>query len=162
MKVLDLRCGLGHVFEGWFTSDDDYRSQGERGLLECPLCASSEVSRLPSAPHLNLSAPLDAQRAREAREIQEVRQEMAQTRPPPTPERQSVESMWLRAVKHVMTQTEDVGERFAEEARRIHYGESAVRGIRGRASGEEAEALRDEGIEVQALAVPESLKGTLQ
>jgi len=60
---------------------------------------------------------------------------------------------------HVMAQTEDVGERFADEARRIHYGEAQERGIRGSASQEEAQSLRDEGIEVHALPVPESLKG---
>jgi hypothetical protein len=62
-------------------------------------------------------------------------------------------------MRHVMTQTEDVGDRFADEARRIHYGETAERGIRGRTSGEEAQALRDEGIDVVPLSVPASLKG---
>ena len=55
MKVLDLRCGAGHAFEGWFASEDDYGSQRERGLLDCPVCGNAEVVRLPSAPRLNLS-----------------------------------------------------------------------------------------------------------
>src|SRR5664279_4085471 len=55
MKVLDLRCGAGHTFEGWFASEDDYGSQRERGLLDCPVCGNAEVLRLPSAPRLNLS-----------------------------------------------------------------------------------------------------------
>ena len=50
MKVLSLRCAHGHGFEGWFGSEDDYLSQCERGLVECPLCGSGDVSRLPSAP----------------------------------------------------------------------------------------------------------------
>ena len=65
MKVLDLRCGTGHAFEGWFASEDDYGSQRERGLLDCPVCGNAEVMRLPSAPRLNLSgarAPAPAQR----------------------------------------------------------------------------------------------------
>ena len=55
MKVLDLRCGAGHPFEGWFASEDDYGKQRERGLLDCPVCGNAEVVRLPSAPRLNLS-----------------------------------------------------------------------------------------------------------
>src|SRR5438105_4578512 len=55
MKVLDLRCAAGHAFEGWFASEDDYGSQRERGLLDCPVCGNAEVLRLPSAPRLNLS-----------------------------------------------------------------------------------------------------------
>lgn len=146
MKVLDLQCDAGHAFEGWFGSEDDYSAQCERGLVECPLCASRLVSRLPSAPRLNLSAA----------------RELAAVAAPPTPEQRSVEALWLRAVRHVMAQTEDVGERFPDEARRIHYGETPVRGIRGRASGEQAQALRDEGIEVQSVVLPEALKGTVQ
>lgn len=145
MKVLDLQCDAGHAFEGWFGSEDDYSAQCERGLVECPLCASRLVSRLPSAPRLNLSA-----------------RELPAVAAPPTPEQRSVEALWLRAVRHVMAQTEDVGERFPDEARRIHYGETPVRGIRGRASGEQAQALRDEGIEVQSVVLPEALKGTVQ
>lgn len=140
MKVFSLQCGQGHGFEGWFASEDAFVDQGDRGLLECPFCSSREVQRLPSAPRLNLSA---------SREV------VCE----PTPERQSVEALWLRAMRHVMTQTEDVGDRFADEARRIHYGETAERGIRGRTSGEEAQALRDEGIDVVPLSVPASLKG---
>lgn len=143
MKVLNLQCEHGHAFEGWFASEDDYVTQIERGLVECPLCASRCFTRLPSAPRLNLSA---------SREIGAT----------PTPERQSVEALWMHAVRHVMAQTEDVGERFADEARRIHYGEVPERGIRGQASGDEARALRDEGIDVQALPLPKGLKGPLQ
>lgn len=146
MKVLSLRCSHGHGFEGWFGSEDDYRSQCERGLIECPLCGSGEISRLPSAPRLNLSPSRAVEAASSA----------------PTPEQQSVEALWLRAVHHVMAQTEDVGERFADEARRIHYGETAERGIRGQASAEQTQALREEGIEVHALPVPKALKGPLQ
>jgi hypothetical protein len=145
MKVLDLRCGNGHGFEGWFASDDDFQDQNGRGLIECPLCGDRVVARLPSAPRLNLSG------AREA--------------PPAAPTETAaaglpdMQALWLQAVQHVLRHTEDVGERFPEEARRIHYGEIAHRGIRGRASAEEREALAEEGIEVLPLPLPEALKG---
>lgn len=142
MKVLDLRCAHDHRFEGWFADDADFASQRERGLLECPVCADRTVERLPSAPRLNLShASAQAQPVTRAEDLQ---------------------ALWLRAVRHVLQHTEDVGERFAEEARRIHYGEAENRGIRGRATPEETEALAEEGIEVVPLPVPEALKNPLQ
>jgi hypothetical protein len=147
MKVLDLGCAQGHRFEGWFASDDDFQSQCERGLVECPLCADKEVTRLPSAPRLNVS------KAREPR---------------PTPAdtdagaEMTLQSVWLRAVRHVIANTVDVGDRFAEEARRIHYGEVDSRAIRGQATREEATALLEEGIEVMSLPVPPALKGPVQ
>ena len=73
--------------------------------------------------------------------------------------RPALQAQWLQAVQQVLRNTEDVGERFPEEARRIHYGETAQRGIRGQASAEDRAALADEGIEVMALPVPASLKG---
>ena len=147
MKVYSLQCEQGHAFEGWFASEGAYVEQCDRGLLECPLCASKAVQRLPSAPRLSLSG---------------ARAEAATPAVPATPEQQSVEALWMRAVRHVLTNTEDVGERFAAEARRIHYGEATERGIRGRASSEEAQALQDEGIEICALPLLPALKGTLQ
>jgi hypothetical protein len=150
MKVLNLQCDNDHGFEGWFGSEADYLGQCERGLVECPLCASRVIQRLPSAPRLNISG---------AREVVAT---PAAPKPPATPERASVEALWAHAMRHVMASTEDVGDRFAEEARRIHHGEVEDRGIRGRTSTDEAQALRDEGIEVFALPVPPSLKGPLQ
>jgi len=146
MKVLNLRCTHDHRFEGWFSSDADFIAQGERGLVACPLCDDKTISRLPSAPRLNVSTqrgepePLRAAEAAEA----------------------NVQRRWLRAVREMIDNTEDVGDRFPEEARRIHYGEAQERGIRGRATSEDAEALRDEGIEVVTLPVPAPLKGTIQ
>ncbi len=142
MKVLNLGCAHEHRFEGWFASDDDFTSQHERGLVECPLCGDKSIVRLPSAPRLNVSKQRDAVVVHDA---QSQRQ-----------------SRWMQAVRQLMDNTEDVGERFPEEARRIHYGEIEQRGIRGRASAEDTEALREEGIEVLALAVPAALKGPVQ
>ncbi len=73
-----------------------------------------------------------------------------------------MQAAWLHAVRELMNRTEDVGERFAEEARRIHYGESEERGIRGQATPQERAALREEGIETLAIPVPAALKGPLQ
>lgn len=152
MKVLDLRCAGGHRFEGWFASDQDLQSQTERGLMECPVCADKTITRLPSAPRLNVSG---------AREPQPPAAAEGQPAAPGQIE-MTMQAAWLRAVQQVMKQTENVGDRFAEEARRIHYGEADERAIRGRATPDEAEALRDEGIEVVSLPVPAALKGTIQ
>ena len=145
MKVLNLRCTHDHRFEGWFGSEEDFQSQHERGLVECPMCADKTVTRLPSAPRLNVS---------NLREVVAVR--------PPDNAQAQAQSQWMRAVRHLMDNTEDVGERFPEEARRIHYGEVQERGIRGQASREDADALREEGIEVMAVPVPAALKGNVQ
>ena len=72
------------------------------------------------------------------------------------------QARWMRAVREVMAQTEDVGDRFADEARKMHHGEAEERGIRGQATREQAEALADEGIPVFSLPVPAALKETLQ
>lgn len=146
MKVLDLQCRHGHGFEGWFASEDDFQSQLQRGLLECPLCGEREVVRRPSAPRLNLSGVREPAAAPAAAA--------------PGPDR--LAAAWMKAVREVMRHTEDVGERFAEEARRIHHGEADARGIRGQATREEAQALAEEGIEVLSLPLPAALKEPLQ
>ena len=153
MKVLNLQCGEGHGFEGWFASHDDYDDQHARGLLSCPVCNSAEVSKLPSAPRLNLGAegPAAAPPGQAASD-----QAVAQVSP------QQLQAAWMKMVRHVMAHTEDVGTQFAEEARKIHYGEREQRNIRGQASRAETEALLDEGIEILPLPVPAGLKGPLQ
>ena len=156
MKVLNLRCTLSHGFEGWFASDDDFQSQLGRGLVSCPLCGDAGIARLPSAPRLNLSGARPPEAA--ARTPAQATGGAAPAGPGPDapPELQAI---WLKAVQHVLRHTEDVGERFPEEARRIHYGEAEHRGIRGQASAEDRAALADEGIEVMALPLPAGLKG---
>jgi hypothetical protein len=147
MKVLNLQCGQAHGFEGWFASEDDFQDQLARGLVECPLCGDAQVTKLPSAPRLNLGA---------AEPKAPVKQEVVST-----PNAQ-LQAAWMEMVKQVMANTEDVGERFAEEARKIHYGESEERGIRGQASREETQSLLEEGIGVLPLPIPKGLKGPLQ
>jgi len=164
MKVLDLRCAAGHGFEGWFASEDDYGSQRERGLLDCPVCGNAEVLRLPSAPRLNLSgarepAPPPAQAparagapAGDAPAVPAV--DMAL-------QGRAVQR-FVEAMAELLNSTEDVGTRFAEEARRIHYGESEAKAIRGQATPEERESLVDEGIEVFTLPSGLPPKSSLQ
>ena len=145
MKVLNLQCSHAHAFEGWFASEDDFQGQLARGLVECPLCGDAQVAKLPSAPRLNFGA------AEPAKKQEVVAAPNAQ-----------MQAAWMQLVKQVMANTEDVGERFAEEARKIHYGESEERGIRGQASREETESLLEEGIGVLPLPIPKGLKGPLQ
>jgi hypothetical protein len=141
MKVLDLQCPHGHRFEGWFASAEDFESQSSRKLVACPICSATEVSRLPSAPRLNLSGASETQVAPGAGEMQ---------------------ARVMRALREVLEKTENVGDRFAEEARRIHYNEAPARNIRGVTTPEDAKALVEEGIEVMPLPVPAALKEPLQ
>ncbi|MDE2287606.1 MAG: DUF1178 family protein [Burkholderiales bacterium] len=155
MKVLDLRCAHDHTFEGWFASEEDFVDQQARHLITCPMCGDEAVTRLPSAPRLNLSTQRDtpaparsADAARGAGDARQIQQQLQQ--------------LWLRAVRHVIANSEDVGERFAEEARRIHYQETPERNIHGVASPEEAAELIEEGIEVLPLPLPADFKDRLQ
>jgi hypothetical protein len=146
MKVLNLQCAHGHGFEGWFASQDAFDTQLAAGLVECPVCGDTAITKLLAAPRLNLGnakPPADAQAAK-------------------LPATESPEGRWLRAVREVISQTEDVGDRFAEEARRMHYGEIEERGIRGQTTREQAQSLVDEGIPVFSLPLPPALKDTLQ
>lgn len=154
MKVLDLQCAHDHRFEGWFDSEADFQGQLLRGLLTCPMCGSDQVQKKLSAPRLNLAAP----RAEPgpAQQAHAVAQQVASMTP------EQMQAAWLQVTRQVLRQTEDVGERFADEARRIHHGETAPRNIRGQASAEETEALLDEGIAVMPLVLPEALKGPVQ
>ncbi|MCA6217399.1 DUF1178 family protein [Ideonella sp. B7] len=163
MKVWNLRCAHGHGFEGWFASEEDYVRQQEQGLLSCPLCGEAQVVRSPSAPRLNLSgaremiSPTGATPPAATASTGGAASVTGETAVHPTSEQ--MQRIFLQAVRSVMASTEDVGERFPEEARRIHLGEAPSRGIRGQATPEEREELRDEGIEVFSLPVPEALKG---
>ncbi|MBV8379800.1 MAG: DUF1178 family protein [Paucibacter sp.] len=144
MLVLNLQCEAGHGFEGWFGSADDFDDQQSRGLLNCPVCGHAGVQRLPSAPRLNVKA------AKAATPQMSV--------PAPDERLKALQGEVLGALRRLASQTEDVGERFTEEARRIHYGEVAERAIRGRASGEQIVELAEEGIAVLPLPAVEPLQ----
>lgn len=137
MKVYNLRCEHDHHFEGWFASEQDCTDQLSAAKLACPLCDSTSVFRLPSAPHVSKGTS-------EAL--------------PPAPH--VVQQRVLRLMRDLVTQSEDVGARFAEEARRMHHEEIPERPIRGTASAEEYVALMEEGVGV--LPIPDALKEPLQ
>lgn len=143
MKVINLRCDQEHAFEGWFGSEDDYVSQSERGLVHCPVCDSAGVRKLPSAPHLNIGNP------RQARQT-------------PVPGMTPAQMRLLESVRQLIAASEDVGERFVEEARKIHYKEAEQRSIRGVASAEDRAVLEDEGIDILTVPWPLGVKETMQ
>jgi hypothetical protein len=135
MIVFDLACGDGHRFEAWFRSGAAFDEQQEAGVLACPVCRDTRIIKAPMAPRLALAAvetpPRVAEKSATGKE--EVARALA----------------GLRSL--IEANCEDVGGRFAEEARRIHFGESTARGIYGEASREEAAALREDGIDYQVL-----------
>jgi hypothetical protein len=142
MKVYNLSCGHQHRFEGWFSSEEDCNTQLDQQEIECPLCNDRDITKMPSAPRLSLSSA---------------------QKPTPSPDTHSqLQAKLLEFARQIVANTEDVGDRFAEEARRIHYSEAPERGIRGIATPDECEALADEGIDVLQLALPEALKQPLQ
>ena len=131
-----LSCENGHGFEAWFSSSEDYDRQRGMKLVSCPVCNSADVSK-------SLMAPSVAT----ARKKEEVR-----TLAPGAAEREAVRKV-TEIVTALRSNAEDVGERFADEARKIHYGEAEMRGIIGQASGDQVQALMEEGIEVAPLPV---------
>lgn len=152
MKVLDLQCENQHVFEGWFSSEIDFQDQQGCGLVECPVCGNASVVKMLSAPRLNLAG------GRENSQPSQTSQDVACA----TGAEPSMQAAWTALAQRIVASTDDVGEQFAEEARKIHYGEAQVRGIRGKASLAETQALIEEGVAIMPLALPEFLKGQLQ
>ena len=161
MKVLDLQCAQGHGFEGWFGSEDDFQSQQARALVQCPLCGDATISKKLSAPRLSLSRS-SAPEALERSESSDRSAQSEQALAVAGPQDADMAKRWMEIGRHLMANTTDVGQRFAEEARKIHYGEAPERGIRGQTSAREARELMDEGIGVLPFALPEALKGPLQ
>ena len=168
MKVLDLRCAQDHAFEGWFAGEADFQDQLQRGVVQCPLCGDSEVRKVLSAPRINLGARAPsrgeapgASRANAEPPASEDRAPKTAALPsvpgPTTPER-----AWLQWARSVVAQSEDVGAKFAQEARRMHHGEAPERAIRGQASVQETVELIEEGIAVLPLLLPDAVKHTLQ
>jgi len=142
MIVYDLICSHEHRFEGWFASADDFARQREGAAIRCPLCDDGQIERLPSAQVRTGRAapPSEPRPARTA----EPRSETATAAV-------AGDAETLKLVRRLIANTENVGRAFAEEARKIHYEEVPARGIRGQATPDEAESLRDEGIDFLSL-----------
>jgi hypothetical protein len=131
MIVLNLKCASDHSFEGWFTSSEAFDDQIRSGLVSCPMCANTTIARLPSCPHVKRavadgSSTGNTQLATDA----------------------------MKLMAELIAQTENVADRFPEEARKIHYGEAEPRNIRGQASLKDAKELMEEGISVLPLPFP--------
>ena len=155
MKVLNLQCAHQHEFEGWFGSEDDYASQLARGLVSCPMCGDVHIQKKLSAPRLNLRAGRQEPEAPVANQV-------AMSNHGANQDLAAMQARIMQALREVMANTEDVGERFADEARAMHHGEAEHRQIRGKASPQEALELMEEGIEVIALPSIPGVKETLQ
>ncbi|NYE21944.1 DUF1178 family protein [Pigmentiphaga litoralis] len=147
LKVFDLQCAQGHVFEGWFGSHADYDAQHSRGLITCPLCGNGVIEKKLSAPRLNVSG---------LREGKPPMPSPSQAHPEATSSAPAagaapsaaVQAQMLQHLRQVIRNTENVGTQFADEARRIHHGDAPERPIRGVATADERQSLTDEGIAV--------------
>jgi hypothetical protein len=137
MIVFDLRCLHGHAFEGWFASGEEFTRQQDAGLVRCPVCDVAQVERRPSAKV----------RVRKGGTGTDV----APPRSAPQAGVAGFPPELIAKLREIVRNTEDVGERFPEEARKIHYDEAEKRSIRGKASREEADALLEEGIDFAPL-----------
>jgi hypothetical protein len=135
MIVYDLICAQQHRFEGWFASADDFTRQREGTLIRCPLCDDAAIERRPSANVQVGHATTPAEPAEDRKEVTVA----------------GGDGHVLKLMRRLIAETENVGRAFPEEARKIHYDEAPKRGIRGQATHEEAEELRDEGIDFMSL-----------
>ncbi|WP_117196106.1 DUF1178 family protein [Rhizobium terrae] len=136
MIKYSLSCENAHTFEGWFSASADFDTQVASGFLTCPVCSSSSISKSLMAPSVST--------ARKKEEKQAMVMDIA---------RQEAIAKIRQAIAEIKASAEDVGEKFPEEARKIHYGEADARGIVGQASLGEVRDLLEEGIEVAPMPV---------
>ena len=147
MIVFDLACHDGHRFEGWFGSSTEFEDQRARGLLACPACGSAEVSKAPMAP----AVPAKGNRRAEVLSPEASRQ-VANT-PMPAQVQKALAAL-AKAQTEALKKSTWVGNKFAEETRKMHYGERDEAPIHGQASLAEAKALIEEGVPVAPLPFP--------
>ena len=141
MVIYDLLCSSHHQFEGWFRSGEDYLGQKEQGLLSCPICDSIDIKKIPTASYISTGKP--RQKTEEKQEPKDIKASIHQEVIP--------KALYDKFRQYLEKHTEDVGTQFAEEAKKIHYGEAERRNIRGQATIEEVVELREEGIEAVTL-----------
>ena len=152
MIVFDLDCALGHRFEGWFGSSDDYRSQQDRGLVTCPHCGSAEISKAPMAP----AVPAKGNQRRAATD----RSETVSGGHIPPEVRKAMQAL-AEAQAKALKESRYVGDKFAEESRAMHYGDKDLEAIHGKATLNEAKELLEEGVAVAPLLAPYTPPGEL-
>lgn len=171
MKVLDLRCCNEHAFEGWFGSEEDFQAQLAQNRLQCPVCGTPQVRKVLSAPRLNLGAQAPTLRAATETETDGASSSASATATPtplhsgaalapairsamelPADLAQSgLQAAWWHWARQAVSRSDNVGARFAEEARRMHQGDTPERAIHGQASVQETLELLEEGIAVLPL-----------
>ncbi len=157
MIVFDLSCGDGHHFEGWFGSSADYADQAARGLLVCPFCGSDSVGKAPMAPAIPAKGNTRPERlpAAPAAAIAAPTQDQQQLANTPLPPQvQQALAALARVQAEALRHSTWVGDKFAEETRKMHYGERDEAPIHGQASLAEAKALIAEGVPVAPLPFP--------
>ncbi len=149
MIVFDLECRSGgHRFEGWFGSSDDFASQQERGLVSCPECGSADVGKAVMAPNVGRKGNQGGGERRPARP------ETVSNGPPMPPEAVKMMKKLAKMQAEALKESKWVGDKFAEDARAMHYGERDMESIHGQATLEEAKQLHDEGIAASPLPFP--------
>lgn len=147
MIVYDLSCTDGHRFEGWFGSSADFEDQRARGLLACPHCGSGDVAKAPMAPAVPAKG-----NTRQDVLPSETSRPMANS--PMPPEMQKALATLAKAQAEALKNSTWVGDKFAEETRKMHYGERDEAAIHGQATLAEAKALIEEGVPVAPLPFP--------
>ena len=144
MIIFDLCCDKDHRFEGWFRSAEDFQVQAAQSLIHCPVCESHQVRRVPSAVAIGGNKQTEQTSSVPASASGATSVSVSNSQ---------VMGVYRQLVQSIIASTEDVGTRFAEEARKIHYKEVPERAIRGQTTSEERDILREEGIEVLQLPV---------
>ncbi len=144
MVIYNLMCQKKHSFEGWFPSFEDYQKQADKKLISCPTCGTTKVEKMPHAcaVHVKKEPPSPPVKT-------------APAAPPTPPTAAEFKEMLIKVHHYVKENFEDVGARFAAEARQIHKGEAAERPIHGTATTQETKALAEEGVPFIALPKPE-------
>ncbi len=143
MIVFNLTCSNAHKFEGWFGSSADFDQQQRSTMLNCPVCGCTQINKALHAPYVNTGSTQRTEKDEHRAQAREVEKQYT-----------NVAREVAQIVEHLIANTEDVGNAFPEEARKIHYKETPERKIRGNASHNEVKELREEGIDVIALPIP--------
>ncbi|MDN5843674.1 MAG: DUF1178 family protein [Alcaligenaceae bacterium] len=145
LKVFDLSCEHDHVFEGWFSSHESFDDQMAKGLVRCPVCQSAQITRRVSAPRLNVS------HLKEPQSRQAPSGGSATVFSPSGDQMAQLQSEMLRQIRKIISDSDNVGADFADEARRMHEGEAEQRAIRGTATAGECQSLIDDGISIMPI-----------
>jgi len=169
MIIFDLICSESHIFEGWFSSSDDYQTQVDKGLLSCPHCGSYDISKSVMSPNIGMksnqkiyekpaisagSADEQIHKSHEiANDVENAPLANIDTQLNDNMHKKMVEAI-AKVQKEVLKDSTWVGNKFAQEARAIHYGEADKRLIHGHASQDEVSELSEEGINIAALPMP--------